>query len=234
MIFIPAIDLKDNCVSKANAGNRKNYRPLKIENKDFSNPKKFITTIVDLFNIKKIYIADLDSLENRGNNWQIIGEILNEFSNLEFLIDSGFSNFQKINFFNSFISKKKSHKNFKIVIGSECFENESYLRKIMVKKNYILSLDYNKTKKPEINLQNFKNRTIILMFMDQVGGRGINWKEIKNITTPNIIKKKDCYIAGGVRYAGDIKKIKLMGFKGIIISSFIHNKIKKGLISPFS
>ena len=63
MIFIPAIDLKDNRVSKAHAGDRKNYRPLKIENKDFSNPKKFISTIVDLFNIKKIYIAVFNMLK---------------------------------------------------------------------------------------------------------------------------------------------------------------------------
>ena len=35
MIFIPAIDLKDNRVSKAHAGDRKNYDHLKLKTKFF-------------------------------------------------------------------------------------------------------------------------------------------------------------------------------------------------------
>lgn len=232
MIFIPAIDLKEGNISKAYAGNRKNYKPLQIEKKDFSDPNKFISKLLSLYKIKKIYIADINSLQNSGNNWEVIRQILKDFAKIEFLIDSGFSTLKKIYYFNSFIQKNQKIQNYRIIIGTECFFNQKILKKIMNNRNFILSLDYFNSKKLEINLKDYKNRTIILMFIDQVGARGVNWKEIKKVLNLNILERKNLYVAGGVKYEGEMKLIKLMGLKGCIISSLIHEKIKRGINAP--
>tara|TARA_X000000950_G_C13394590_1_gene449602 strand:- start:222 stop:518 length:297 start_codon:yes stop_codon:yes gene_type:complete len=98
----------------------------------------------------------------------------------------------------------------------------------MIQKSHILSLDFCKKKTPNVNLKYFKNRTIILMFIDQVGARGVNWKEIKNINRLNVVKKNNCYIAGGIRYYGEVRNINRMGFKGCIVSSIVHERLKRG------
>ena len=62
-IFL-AVDIKNGKVVKAYAGTRLNYKPLKIKNKDFSDANLVIKKAISV-GIKNIYIADLDSIENR-------------------------------------------------------------------------------------------------------------------------------------------------------------------------
>ena len=71
MIKIFAVDIKNGKVVKAYAGTRLNYKPLKIKNKDFSDANLVIKKAISV-GIKNIYIADLDSIENRKNNWYLI------------------------------------------------------------------------------------------------------------------------------------------------------------------
>ena len=76
MNIFAAIDIKNGNVIKAFAGIRSNYNPLLINKKDFSDPFSLIKTIKRTLNIKKFYIADLDSIDGSKNNWFLLKSIL--------------------------------------------------------------------------------------------------------------------------------------------------------------
>ena len=68
MKVILAIDLKNGKVVKAFAGLRLNYKPLVLNLMDYSNPLKLIKKVSEELFIFNIYIADLDAIQNIGNN----------------------------------------------------------------------------------------------------------------------------------------------------------------------
>ena len=68
MKAILAIDLKNGKVVKAFAGLRLNYKPLVLNLMDYSNPLKLIKKVSEELFIFNIYIADLDAIQNIGNN----------------------------------------------------------------------------------------------------------------------------------------------------------------------
>ena len=63
---------------------------LKSSKENLQNPYNFIKKVLNNFQLNKIYIADLDSIQNSGSNFDLISELLTKFQNLTFLIDSGF------------------------------------------------------------------------------------------------------------------------------------------------
>ena len=62
------------------------------------------------------------------------------------------------------------------------------------------------------------------MFVRQVGGRGINWGKLDSLK--NYFKPNQSIIAGGIRYWGDILKLKRLGYKGVIISTLVHTQLE--------
>ena len=111
MKTILAVDLKKGKVVKAFAGFRLNYKPLIINNIDFSDPCKLINFVVKEINLKTVYLADLDSISNLLPNMDTIEKILKKFPQINFLIDCGFNYPASINKFYSIFEKKGRHKN---------------------------------------------------------------------------------------------------------------------------
>ena len=106
MNIFAAIDIKNGNVIKAFAGIRSNYTPLLINKKDFSDPFCLIKTIKRTLNIKKFYIADLDSINGSKNNWFLLKRILFSFKDLEFILDLGINHPQKLLSFKNFKKKE--------------------------------------------------------------------------------------------------------------------------------
>jgi len=73
--IILAIDLKKGKVVRAFAGFRLNYKPLKIGNLDLSNPITLIQKTLEKFRLNKVYIADLDAINNLDANDLLIFKI---------------------------------------------------------------------------------------------------------------------------------------------------------------
>ncbi len=108
MNLILAIDLMDGKVVKAFAGLRFNYKPFIFKNKDFSDPFKLINEVKKKINLKKIYIADLNSIMKLGSNSQLIDKILQNFPAINFLIDCGFDYPKSVYDFHITKKKKKN------------------------------------------------------------------------------------------------------------------------------
>ena len=64
---------------------------------------------------------------------------------------------------------------------------------------------------------------VILMFLRNVGGRGIRLNEVKKIVRelPNF----SFHYAGGVRYFRDLKLLKNVGVESAIVSTLVHKHL---------
>ena len=141
-------------------------------------------------------------------------------------MDLGINHPQKLLSFKNFKKKEFSlADNHIFIICTELLSNIKNLMKFRNKKNLILSIDFNGYENQWIKkIKNFAVfKQVILMFIKNVGGRGVNWTILKKIKK-NLSPKKTI-VAGGIKYNGDIKILSLLGYDSIIISSFIHKKL---------
>lgn len=219
MNIIPAIDIKGGMVVKAMGGNRKYYQPVHISLNQSSDPIVFTRKIVQLYHPSVIYLADLDSLNNDGDNTNIIIELCNLFKNIIFWVDVG----------NRKISSLEKN-NIIHVMCSECLKKITNFNYIY--KNHIYSYDY---KDGIIGFKYFqkldskyKNK-IILMNMSDIGtNKGPDYKHIKRTRRSS---KKEYYVAGGISSVFDIIRLRNMKINGVIVSSILFNtKTNKYLI----
>ena len=78
--------------------------------------------MLTLFAISKVYVADLDSIQNSGSNFDLISKLLNTFQHLTFLIDNGFDYPKSVKTFCEKLKKKNLY-NFIPVVGTENLRN---------------------------------------------------------------------------------------------------------------
>ena len=225
MQIILAIDIINGKVVKAFAGDRFNYKPLMIKNKDYSDPLKLINRIKKIINIKDVYLADLNSIRKNGSNDKLIDQILRIFPDINFLIDAGFDYPLSVYKY----QKKKDRnklKNFNIVLGTETLR-EYKLQTFSFLKKFYLSLDFNGDEIKWLNRirKEKKELKIILMFINNVGGRGINLKLIEKFN--KVLSHNEIIIAGGIRYYGDIFQLSRMGIGKVIVATFLHRLISR-------
>ena len=221
-----AVDIKKGKVVKAFAGLRFNYKPLSINNSDYSNPIKLIEIVRIKFNLENIYIADLDSIQNLKPNTGIILEILKKFPKISFYIDSGLSYPMSISDLQRLFIKNQLE-NFKIILGTESLRIFR-LQNLRRNRNCLISVDFNgKQNKWLLKLtKNNLSVDLIFMFLKRVGGRGVDWKKSKELV--ELFPNKKCFFAGGVRSCMDIYRLEKIGFRGVILSTIIHYKIRDG------
>ena len=125
METILAVDLKKGKVVRAFAGFRSNYKPLKSTKYNLESPVNFINKVLTVLAINKVYVADLDSIQNSGSNFDLISKLLNTFQHLTFLIDNGFDYPKSVKTFCEELKKKNLY-NFIPVVGTENLRNYNF------------------------------------------------------------------------------------------------------------
>tara|TARA_B100000029_G_scaffold285815_2_gene279611 strand:+ start:626 stop:1318 length:693 start_codon:yes stop_codon:yes gene_type:complete len=228
MEVILAIDLKKGLVVKAFAGFRLNYKPLIVNSVNYSDPIKLIKKILKKIDLKKIYIADLDAIQNLKPNRKVIEKILKTFPSLKFLIDSGFDYPKSVYEFCLFLKKKKIS-NFEIILGTEKIKNYNF-KSFAIKKKYWISIDFNGNQQKWIEkVKSSKVKpNLIFMFLKNVGGRGVSMPLI-SLLIRNFPKNK-CTMAGGIKTKSQIDNMHRIGVESVIVSTLIH-KIVLGTVS---
>ena len=225
MEVVLAVDIKKGRVVKAFAGLRINYKPLFLNNEDYSDPIKLIRSIQERMALKKVYIADLDSIGKLKPNNKLIEKILEEFPEINFLIDAGFD--YPISVYNYHRRQRKMNiSNYKVVLGTETLRNFKLQNFNKIEKSEI-SIDFNgkqvkwikKLNKEKLRLE------IILMFLRKVGGRGIDLASVrKNL---KLFSRHNCSVAGGINYRNQISNLSRIGVKAVFCSTLLHKKISR-------
>ncbi len=97
MEVIPVLDLKEGVVVHARMGRRDQYRPIETPLASTSNPVDVARGLLAIHPFETFYIADLDAIENAGNNDAALTRLKTELPNLVFWVDNGVADLARAN-----------------------------------------------------------------------------------------------------------------------------------------
>ena len=225
-MIIPVLDIKNNTCVSGKSGNRNTYKKLESV---YGNLPEEIVINLKKDGFKCVYIADLDMIENTGNNSKLIKSLNNI---LPVMLDNGIKNIEDL---------KKSLKNCSwSILATETIDSTDTLIKIFknhdqkrlvisidIKNNEVLTKNNDITFKTIIDTINqIKPEKIIILNITQVGQQ----QSKIDLITQKIIDKTPytTHILGGGITNKQIQKLKEKNIKNYLIGTDLHNgKLKK-------
>jgi HisA/HisF family protein len=219
MEVIPVLDLKEGVVVHARMGRRDQYRPIETPLASTSNPVDVARGLLAIHPFETFYIADLDAIENAGNNDAALTRLKTELPNLVFWVDNGVADLARAN---SWLDAGLGN----LVLGSESQRDGALVRHLSGDNRVILSLDYRGDEflGPAALLSDAADwpRKIIAMTLARVGsanGPDLNRLAAIKAAAPD----KLIYAAGGVRDPADLAALRRAGIEGALVASSLHN-----------
>ena len=219
MEVIPVLDLKEGVVVHARMGRRDQYRPIETPLASTSNPVDVARGLLAIHPFETFYIADLDAIENAGNNDAALPRLKTELPNLVFWVDNGVADLARAN---SWLDVGLGN----LVLGSESQRDGALVRRLSGDNRVILSLDYRGDAflGPVALLSDAADwpRKIIAMTLARVGsanGPDLNRLAAIKAAAPD----KLIYAAGGVRDPADLAALQHAGIEGALVASSLHN-----------
>ncbi|OEC87435.1 MULTISPECIES: HisA/HisF family protein [Methanobacterium] len=217
-MIIPVLDLKNGIAVSGKSGKRETYKPLKTVFHESASPEEIAKSLRDAGAVR-IYIADLDSIENRESNFDIARKV-NKY--IPVMLDCGAKNVSDVG--------KALEVADKVIIATETLENMDELNSIFDKfdKNrLIISIDikdgkiFSKYLNIDINyfirkIEELNPQEVILLDISQVGTeKGVNEELIKKFLKLPLI------IGGGIT-STDINKLEKLGINKFLVGSALH------------
>ena len=95
MNIIPVIDISDGIAVHARQGNRSEYRPVNSPLCPDADVMHVIDSYLSWYPFTSCYIADLDAIESRGNNSNLLETVLTQHDGLEIWLDAGANDYAK-------------------------------------------------------------------------------------------------------------------------------------------
>ncbi len=216
MHIIPVIDLCNGQAVHARMGRRDAYQPIRTALCPRADPMEVVRAYLTVYHFNTVYLADLDALEQRGNNNHIIDKLHDGFPALNFWVDAGFTD-------NKYCLRERIHPIIASEAGTSCRQLALANK---APNNVILSLDFSGKKlKGDDNL--LKNAhawpgTIIVMSLHRVGTeQGPDMDLLRDIKSKAPGKK--IFAAGGIRHGQDLERLAALGISGALLASALHN-----------
>lgn len=218
-MIIPVLDLKNGIAVSGKSGKRETYKPLETVFHKSASPEGIGKSLSDSGAVR-IYIADLDSIENRKSNFEVIQEVN---KNISVMLDCGARNV--------FDVKKALEVADKVIIATETlkdiddlndifdnFDKNRLVISIDIKDNEIFSKSLNIDIKEFIRkIKDLNPPEVILLDISQVGTeRGVNYELIRKFLELPLI------IGGGIT-SSDIKRLEKLGINKFLVGSALHN-----------
>jgi phosphoribosylformimino-5-aminoimidazole carboxamide ribotide isomerase len=215
------MDILGGCVVHAVKGERSKYKPLQGSMIcDSSDPLEVISAV----NPREIYIADLDYIQDIGDNFEIIKKISGK---IKTMVDIGIKNMEDV--------QKCAEIADTVIIGTETasFEVIEYAAlqfpgminvSIDMKNGCVLTKDMKTEDRPEDiikRLNNIEINEIILLDLGKVGtGAGIDEIFLNNIAD---LSNHNLIVGGGIKNLGDIETLRRLGINGALAATAMHN-----------
>lgn len=222
MLIIPVIDLSNGLVVHAKQGQRKSYQPITSILSTSAEPETILSSFLELYPFKTIYIADLDAIQNTGNHKQLILELASRYTQCEFWIDAGITSIQNK-------QADYSAKNIKFILGSENkLPKDQFIEATKDNPELILSLDFMENELIENSYlredSSLWPQQLIIMMLSRVGSnKGIDIECLNEIL--DLAENNDIYAAGGVRNKEDLIHLKSTGAKGVLLATALHTGV---------
>lgn len=219
-MIIPVMDIMNNDCVSGKSGNRSSYTHL---NSVYGDTPLDIAKNLKKAGAKAVYIADLDKIENTGDNLELISSINNI---IPVLLDSGISNINDI--------KNDKNKCTYPILATETLNSikETYeifnnhnsnqlVFSIDIKNNHVLLKNNNIELNDIIKLINkVKPKYTIILNISQVGTK----KQSNTQLTEKIIKKTPHtthFIAGGLTNE-TIHEYKMKNINNFLVGTILH------------
>ena len=220
MLIIPVIDLSQGQVIHAVKGQRDYYQPIQSHLCHSSEADKIISAYLGLYPFNLIYVADLDAINGKGDNSEIIKRIQDVHPQLNIWLDTGIS---KLADYKTNQSNKLIH-----VIGSETGINKNELNSLKnAYPEFILSLDFSEKGligDPEIlESPDVWPDIIINMTLNRVGSK--TGPDLERLCkTKAIAPLKRVFAAGGIRNRYDLQRLADIDVAGALIATALHTQ----------
>ena len=218
--IIPVIDLRGGEVVHARYGQRADYRPIRSKLCEGSTPEAAVGGLLSLHTFPTLYIADLDAIENTGDNEPVLHELRRRFPALKLWVDAGFRE--------PAACLDWLHRDIgDLVLGSETQADWEGLRRLMASPQahrIVLSFDFagDHFRGPLAGLDPaLWPARVVVMTLARVGsGAGPDLVRLSQIMAQN--GRCRAYAAGGVRDVADLRSLTGAGAAGVLIASALH------------
>lgn len=228
-MIIPVLDLKEGVAVSGQSGQRETYRLLKTVYSPSTDPVE-ISMSLKREGAKRVYLADLDAIEGKGSNLELV-EKINHF--LPVMLDGGVSDLQSFKFALRFAEK--------IIVATETLKNLEELNKIFTlfpKERIVVSIDFRDgkifSKNVSLSLPKLKSKLfelepaeIILLDISGVGTeKGFN----KSLLYKFKGWEQSLILGGGV-IPEDIINLQKQGITKFLMGSILHSG---HMLNPFT
>ncbi len=219
MLIIPVIDLSRGMVVHAKQGQRESYQAIKSVISASAEPETVLSSFLELYPFKTIYIADLDAIQKTGQQNELILKLAFRYKQCEFWVDAGIE----------LLHNKLpgySAKNIKLIFGSENkIPRDAFVSLTKNNPDFILSLDFidNKLTENTYLLQDATiwTKQLIVMMLSRVGSnKGIDMECLNNIL--KLAGNNEIYAAGGARNMDDLIQLNSTNVKGALLATALH------------
>lgn len=219
MQVIPVLDLIAGQVVRAKMGDRDAYRPIQTPLSTTADPVDVTAGLMRLGAVSTLYVADLDAIRSRGENFEALARLRAAFPALSLWIDNGASDSAALAATRRFGAP---------VLGSELQRDPSLVADA---PDALLSLDFRGDAfqgPPELlRRPDLWPNQIIVMTLARVGsGAGPDFDRLAAIRIR--AEARQVYAAGGVRDNTDLDALRNAGAAGVLVASALHD----GKISP--
>ena len=214
MQVIPVIDLIGAQVVRAKMGDRDAYRPIETPLSRTPDPVDVVAGLLRLSAFPTLYVADLDAIRGRGDNFAAIARLRAAFPRLQLWIDNGADDAAGVAATRIYGTP---------VLGSE---SQRDLTLIAATPDALLSLDFRGDAfqgPPELLAQpELWPDRLIVMTLGRVGsGAGPDLDRLAAIR--GIAGPRRLYAAGGVRNPADLAALTAFGAAGVLVASALHD-----------
>ena len=217
---IPVLDLKGGVVVHARGGKRADYRPLATPFGSADDPLAIARGLLAATFSPALYVADLDAIEGKGNNFETCRALADVLPNTSLWIDAGFSNVGECMFWLPLGAM--------LVIGSESLPTVDAWTEIResLGDSVVLSLDFEGSalRGPADLLADpaLWPARVIAMSLNRVGtGEGPDLKRLAAVLAQ--AGTREVYAAGGVSGASDLGLLAEAGARGALAATAIHS-----------
>jgi phosphoribosylformimino-5-aminoimidazole carboxamide ribotide isomerase len=216
MRIIPVIDLLDGRAVHARGGRRHLYRPLSTPLCRDSDPLAVATAYRGMHPFRTFYLADLNAIQDRGDNLDVVRALLRRFRGCRIWLDAGPA------------SMEAAGVRLRPVIGTETGIDASRLGKQSKRAPPpVLSLDFRARRflgDPAIlDRPDCWPPDIIVMNLDRVGAR--RGPDLDRIASLKQRARSRCiYAGGGLRDEEDLRLLAAAGAAGVLTATALHER----------
>jgi phosphoribosylformimino-5-aminoimidazole carboxamide ribotide isomerase len=223
MQIIPVLDLWQNKVVHARAGQRAEYKPIQSKLCDSSEAVEVLKALAENYPISHCYLADLNALQQQTPQIEIINNLVRHFPHISFYLDSGLRTLADYETWAAAYATQRIYP----VLGSETLTSFAEYQQIHAKaENSILSLDFFQDKfLGDVALLEHSEtwtNTVIHLNLHRVGTQsGIELAQLQQLQQ----RAPQCawIAAGGVRALDDLHRLQQQGALGVLCATALHD-----------